>query len=65
LTYRLEKTELAPGDTARIELVYDPKDETAKPTLKASLKIDPFGRTLIIPVVFDIPEAVKKQLPKQ
>lgn len=65
LTHRLEKTELAPGDTARIELIYDPKDETAKPTLNASLKIDPFGRTLIIPVVFDIPEAVKKQLPKQ
>ncbi|MFN0104787.1 MAG: hypothetical protein ACKV2U_22220 [Bryobacteraceae bacterium] len=64
LTQKIEKMEMGPGETSRIELVYDPKDETAKPTLRASLKIDPFGRTIIIPVVFDIPEEVKKQLPK-
>ena len=64
LTHRIEKLELGPGDTSVIEIIYDPKDETAKPTLNASLKIDPFGRTIIIPVVFDIPEEVKKLLPK-
>ena len=64
LTHRIEKIELGPGDTSLIEIIYDPKDERAKPTLNASLKIDPFGRTIIIPVVFDIPEEVKKLLPK-
>lgn len=65
LTYRLEKTELSAGETAQLEVIYDPQDPSAKPTLKASLKIDPLGKTIIIPIVFDIPEEVKKQLPKQ
>lgn len=64
LTYKMEKTELGSGETAIVELVYDPKDTSAKPRLNASLKIEPFGRTLLIPVIFDIPEDVKKQLPK-
>ncbi len=63
LTYKLEKKELGPGETARIEMIYDPKDESAKPTLNARLQIEPFGRTLIVPVVFDIPEEIKKKLP--
>jgi hypothetical protein len=62
LTHKMERTELGPGETSRIELIYDPKDESAKPTLKASLKIEPFNRTIIIPVVFDIPEELKKQI---
>jgi len=65
LTYRLEKTELSAGESGLIEVIYDPMDATAKPTLRAILKIDPLGRTLSIPIVFDIPEDVKKQLPKQ
>ena len=65
LTHKIEKVELGAGETSRIELVYDPKDPTAKPKLHASLKIEPFNRTIIIPVIFDIPEEVKKQLPKQ
>jgi hypothetical protein len=64
LTYKIEKVELGPGETTRIDVAYEPKDPTAKPTLKAALKIDPFNRTIIIPIVFDIPEEVKKQLPK-
>ena len=65
LTYRLEKTELSAGESAQLEVIYDPQDPSAKPTLKASLKIDPLGKTIIIPIVFDIPEEIKKQLPKQ
>ncbi len=65
LTYKLEKTELGPGETSRIELVYDPADQNAKPTLNASLQVQPFNKTLIFPVVFDIPEELKKQLPQQ
>jgi hypothetical protein len=64
LTYRMEKTELAAGESAQIEIIYDPKDPSAKPTLKATLKIDPLGKTIIIPIVFDIPEEVKAKLPK-
>jgi len=65
LTYKIEKTEIVAGDTSRIEIIYDPIDPAAKPKLHASLKIEPFNRTLIIPIIFDIPEEVKKQLPKQ
>jgi uncharacterized protein YchJ len=65
LTFKMEKSELGPGETSRIELVYDPKDPSAKPTLKATLEIQPFNRRVIIPVVFDIPDELKKQLPKQ
>jgi hypothetical protein len=65
LTHKIEKLELGSGETSRIEVVYDPKDESAKPTLRASLKIEPFNRTIILPIVFDIPEEVKKQLPKR
>ncbi|MBI2688698.1 MAG: hypothetical protein HYX27_20545 [Acidobacteria bacterium] len=65
LTYRVERTELVAGQSSQIEIVYDPKDPSAKPTLKATLRIEPTGKTLIIPIVFDIPEELKKQLPKQ
>lgn len=64
LTHKIEKTELGPGQTTRIELDYTPADPTAKPTLKARLLIEPINRTIIVPVVFDIPEEVKKLLPK-
>ncbi len=64
LSYRLEKTELAAGESATLEVVYDPADTSAKPTLRSTLKIDPIGRTLVLPIVFDIPEELKKQLPK-
>ena len=64
LSYRLEKTELAAGESATLEVVYDPADTSAKPTLRSTLKIDPIGRMLVLPIVFDIPEEVKKQLPK-
>jgi hypothetical protein len=65
LTSRIETKELGPGGTSKIELIYDPQDTAAKPTLRASIKIDPFGRTLVLPVIFDVPDDVKKNLPKQ
>jgi hypothetical protein len=65
LTYRVEKQELAAGESSRIEVIYDPKDSSAKPTLRATLKIDPLGKIITIPVIFDVPEEIKKQLPNQ
>jgi hypothetical protein len=65
LTSRIETKELGPGGTSKIELIYDPQDTAPKPTLRAMVKIDPFGRTMVLPVVFDIPDEVKKKLPKQ
>lgn len=65
LTYRVEKKELAAGESSKIEVIYDPPNPAPKPTLRATLQVDPIGRTIILPIVFDVPEAVKKQLPKQ
>lgn len=65
LTQKMEKKELGPGETSVIELTYDPADKSAKPTLKSSVKIEPFNRTIEIPIVFDIPEEVKAKLPKK
>jgi len=65
LTYKIDKTELGPGDSARIEIIYDPADESAKPTLKTTIEIQPLGRSVIVPIVFDIPEEIKKQIPKK
>ena len=65
LTSRIETKEIGPGGTAKLELIYDPQDTSAKPTLKAMVRIEPFGRTLVLPVIFDIPDEVKKTLPKQ
>lgn len=65
LTAKIEKKELGAGQSTRIELNYEPADQRAKPTIRASIKVEPFNRTIILPIVFDIPEAVKKNLPKQ
>lgn len=64
LTFKVEKSELGPGETSRIELSYDPPNGAPKPTLKATLEIQPVSRRFTFPVVFDIPEELKKQLPK-
>lgn len=64
LTTKVERFELASGETSRIEFHFEPKDPSAKPQRKAALTIQPFGRTVEIPVVFDIPEEIKKQIPK-
>lgn len=65
LTFKVEKKELGPGETSKIELIYDPENQAAKPTLKATLRIEPLAMAKIIPIVFDIPEEIKKQLPKK
>jgi len=64
LTYRLEKQELAAGESSLIEVIYDPANTSAKPTLRAKLTVDPIGRIFTIPIEFDIPEEIRKQLPK-
>lgn len=65
LTVKVEKKELGPGETSKIEIVYDPDNPAAKPTLKSTLRIEPLNMVKVLPIVFDIPEEIKKQLPQQ
>lgn len=63
LTWTVGKAELGPGDSTTVTLHYDPPDTSAKPALKSTIRIEPFT-TFVLPVSFDIPEDVKKQIPK-
>ena len=64
LSWKLDKPEIAQGQTATLTVSYLPPDKRAKPALRGALSIEPFGQTVQIPVEFDIPDEVKKQLPK-
>jgi hypothetical protein len=65
LTWKVDKTELGAGESAKLEFFFDPKDPSPKPTVRATIRIEPFSRSFIVPVEFDIPEEVKQKLPKK
>ncbi len=64
LSWKLDKSEIAQGQSATLTVSYMPPDKRAKPGLRGTLSIEPFGQTVLISVEFDIPDDVKKQLPK-
>jgi hypothetical protein len=65
LTWKLDKPNLKQNETATISFDYQPKDKSAKPTLNATIHIQPFGRVLPLKIVFGIPPEVQKLIPKQ
>ncbi len=63
--HRVEKEELGAGEKTRVVFEYDPgKDLSAKTTIRGQIRIEPFSKAYPVTVTFDVPEAVKKQLPK-
>lgn len=64
LTVNVDKAILQAGESANVEFKYKPADQSAKPTLNGAVRVDPLGTQLPFAVVFDIPEDVKKNLPK-
>lgn len=64
LSWKFDKAEITQGQTATLTFSYLPPDKRAKPSLRGTLSIEPFGQAFQIPVEFDIPDEVKKQLPK-
>jgi len=63
--YRVEKQELGAGEKTKIVFEYDPGvDLSAKTTITGQIRIEPFSKAYPITVMFEIPESVKKQLPK-
>lgn len=64
LSWKIDKADIAQGQTATLTLTYSPPDKRAKAALQGTLSIEPFGQTVQIPVEFDIPDEVKKQIPK-
>ena len=64
LTVKMDKTLLKAGESATVEFQYKPADPSAKPTLDGIVRVEPLARQLPFQVVFDVPEEVKKNLPK-
>jgi hypothetical protein len=65
-TYKVEKAELGAGELTKILFSYDPgKDLSAKQTITGFVRVDPFSKSFPIRITFDIPEEVKKNLPKK
>jgi len=64
LSWKFDKAEVAQGQTATLTVSYIPPDKRAKSALQGTLSIEPFGQIVQIPVEFDIPDEVKKQIPK-
>ncbi len=63
--YRVEKEELGAGEKTKIIFEYDPgKDLSAKTTIRGQIRIEPFSKAYPVTVTFDVPESVKKALPK-
>ncbi len=63
--YRVEKQELGAGDKTKIVFEYDPGvNLSAKSTITGQIRIEPFNKAYPIVVRFEVPESVKKQLPK-
>ena len=64
-THRVEKQELGAGEKTKIIFEYDPgKNLSAKTTIRGQIRIEPFSKAYPVTVMFDIPESVKKELPK-
>jgi len=63
--YRVEKQELGAGEKTKIVFEYEPGvDLSAKSTITGQIRIEPFSKAYPVTVMFEIPESVKKQLPK-
>lgn len=63
LKWDLTKTVLGPGERAALKVSYDPPDKSPKSMFELRLVLEPMGQLVPIPVIFDIPEEVKRQLP--
>jgi hypothetical protein len=64
LRLTLSPEKLPAGQTARVRLDYVPKDRSAKPTYNFTLTIEPLAQQVQVRVLFDLPEELKKALPK-
>lgn len=61
---RLDRKDVAGGESAKILIECKPADKAPKPTLTLELRVDPTGRTIPIRVVFAVPPEIEKKLPK-
>ena len=61
---RLDRTDLASGESAKILLECKPEDQRPKPTLTLQLLVEPTSRVIPIRVLFAVPPEIEKQLPR-
>lgn len=64
LEIKLDKQELGKDEQAKITFRCNPTEPSAKPTVTAFLRVEPTNQVIPIRVVFAIPPAVEKMLPK-
>jgi hypothetical protein len=65
LTVKLDKTIVKSGEQATITFDYKPETKEPKPRTDITINVDPIGQVYRIALVFDIPEDLKKKLPKE
>ncbi len=65
LQVKLDRTELKAGETARVTFQYQPPDKQPKPTLTATVRVQPTTQAFPIQIQFAVPPEIQKLLPKQ
>lgn len=63
LEIKLDKTELASGESAKISIRLTPADKAPKATVEARIHVEPTNQVLPLKVTFAIPPELQKQLP--
>jgi hypothetical protein len=64
LDLALDKTELKPGEQARISVNLKPPNKAPKPMVLARIRIEPTGQILPLKIVFSVQPELQKQVPK-
>jgi hypothetical protein len=64
LEIKLDKTELASGESAKISIQLNPENKAPKPTVTAQIHVEPTNQVLPLKVSFSVPQELQKQLPQ-
>ncbi len=65
LTFELDKKDVKAGESATLTIRCNPKDQVPKPTLTATIFVEPTNQTIPIKLTFAIPPEIEKQIPKE
>lgn len=65
LTFELDKQDVKAGESATLTIHCSPKDRVPKPTLTATIFVEPTNQTIPVKLQFAIPPDIEKQIPKE
>ncbi len=64
LEMTLDKTELKPGEQAKLRVRLNPVNRAPKPAVIARIHVEPTNQVIPLKVTFSVPPEIEKQLPK-